>query len=78
MDFKIPVVIQGFFYVLISLFESVIKGSCCYKRLLKANRKLLKDVSIFFLCISKIVFKFVCLSSKSNKVSFRFFKIMSE
>ena len=37
IDFKIPVVIQGFFKVLISLFESFLRGVCCRKRLFNST-----------------------------------------
>ena len=47
MDFKNPVVIQGFCRVLISLFESFLRGACCRESLLKSNRNLLKHVSIY-------------------------------
>ena len=51
IDFKIPVVIQGFLKVLISLFESFLRGAYCNKRLLEFERNLLKDKSMSFLSI---------------------------
>ena len=47
MDFKIPVVISS--------FESFVRGACCCKRLLKFNRKLSRDVSISFFCFKNCV-----------------------
>ena len=75
MNFKILLLIQGFFNILISLFETFLRGPCSCKRRLKVNRKLLKDESISFLSISRIVFQSVCRSWKSNKASFKFLKL---
>ena len=36
MGFKIPVVIQGFFNVLVSLFESFLRGACCCKEMIES------------------------------------------
>ena len=66
IDFKIPVVIQGFLKVLISLFESFLRGAYCNKRLLKFERNLLKDKSMSFLSISRVAFQSVQNQSEQH------------